>query len=122
MAEDAAKQFASGAWSTGNALHSVYHELGHAVQHMILDNDASRSHQIEVLYQQTFVDIPGKGTEWTKDEKAALDLASKAKKAGFSYYGLLDPGEFVAESIARYFLVENPGEISKKVVEILRSE
>ena len=88
----------------------------------MLDNDASRSHQIEVLYQQTFIDILGIGTEWTKDEKAVLDLASKAKEAGFSYYGLLDPGEFVAESIAQYFLVENPGEISKKVVEILRSE
>lgn len=122
MAENAAKQFAPGAWSTGNALHSVYHELGHAVQHMMLDNDASRSHQIEVLYQQTFIDILGIGTEWTKDEKAALDLAAKAKKAGFSYYGLSEPSEFVAESVAQYFLVENPGEISRKVVEILRGE
>lgn len=119
MAKDALEEFEPGAWSTGDALHSVYHELGHAVQHMILDDDASRSHKIDVLFQQTFIDILGIGTEWTKDNRVALGLAMKAKKAGFSYYGMSDPCEFVAESIAQYFLAENPCEISKKVIEIL---
>ena len=45
MAKDAVEQFEPGAWSTGSAFHTVYHELGHAVQHMILDNNALKKNK-----------------------------------------------------------------------------
>lgn len=122
MTADAMGQFEPGAWSTGNAFHTVYHELGHAVQHMALDNDAVKRNKIDVLYRKAFSDILGDGTAWTMDQDAALPLAKKAKDAGFSYYGLRNSGEFVAESIAQYYLSDKPGEIAKQVVEILKGK
>lgn len=122
MTADAMGQFEPGAWSTGNAFHTAYHELGHAVQHMALDNDAVKRNKIDVLYRKAFSDILGDGTAWTMDQDAALPLAKKAKDAGFSYYGLRNSGEFVAESIAQYYLSDKPGEIAKQVVEILKGK
>ena len=122
MAADAIGEFEPGAWSTGNAFHTVYHELGHAVQHMILDNDAAKKNQIDVLYRRTYSDILGDNTAWTMDIATARSLAKKAKAAGFSYYGLRNSGEFVAESIAQYFLAENPSEIAKEVASILKGK
>lgn len=121
MAKDAVEQFEPGAWSTGSAFHTVYHELGHAVQHMILDNNALKKNKIDVLYRKTFSDILGAETTWTIDEDTAA-LAKKTKEAGFSYYGLRNSGEFVAESIAQYYLSDKPGEIAKQVVEILKGK
>ena len=122
MAADAVGQFEPGAWSTGDAFHTVYHELGHAVQHMILDNDAVKKNQIDVLYRKACSDILGDNTAWTMDATAALPLAKKAKEAGFSYYGLRNSGEFVAESIAQYYLAEKPGKIAKEVAKILKGK
>ena len=119
MAADAMEQFEPGAWSTGNAFHTVYHELGHAVQHMVLDNDTEKRKKIEVLYKKTFSDILGAETAWTADQTAARPLAAKAKEANFSYYGLMSSGEFVAEAIAQYFLADKPSDIAKTVVKIL---
>lgn len=121
MAKDAVEQFEPGAWSTGSAFHTVYHELGHAVQHMILDNNALKKNKIDVLYRKTFSDILGTETTWTIDKDTAA-LAKKTKEAGFSYYGLRNSGEFVAESIAQYYLSDKPGEIAKQVVEILKGK
>jgi len=56
------------------------------------------------------------------DIAKALSLAKKAKVAGFSYYGLRNSKEFVAESIAQYFLAENPSEITKEVASILKGK
>nr|DAD95707.1 MAG TPA: Pro-Pro endopeptidase-1 [Myoviridae sp. ctkOm7] len=56
------------------------------------------------------------------DIAKALSLAKKAKVAGFSYYGLRNSKEFVAESIAQYFLAENPSEIAKEVASILKGK
>lgn len=122
MTADAIGEFEPGAWSTGNAFHTVYHELGHAVQHMILDNDATKKNQIDVLYRKAYSDILGDNTAWTMDIAKALPLAKKAKAAGFSYYGLRNSKEFVAESIAQYFLAENPSEIAKEVASILKGK
>lgn len=122
MTADAIGEFEPGAWSTGNAFHTVYHELGHAVQHMILDNDATKKNQIDVLYRKAYSDILGDNTAWTMDIAKALSLAKKAKAAGFSYYGLRNSKEFVAESIAQYFLAENPSEIAKEVASILKGK
>lgn len=122
MTADAIGEFEPGAWSTGNAFHTVYHELGHAVQHMILDNDATKKNQIDVLYRKAYSDILGDNTAWTMEIAKALSLAKKAKAAGFSYYGLRNSKEFVAESIAQYFLAENPSEIAKEVASILKGK
>lgn len=120
MAKDAAEEFAAGSWSTGSPFHSVYHELGHAVQHMLLDKDAIRKNKIDVLYSKTFSDIMGSET-WSISNKDAITKGcAGAKNVGFSYYGLRNSGEFVAESVAQYFLSNNPSEIAKKVVEILK--
>ena len=119
MAEDAMGQFKPGAWSTGNAFHSVYHELGHAVQHMILDNDPAKRIKIDVLYNKAFSDILGSETVWTAEETVARQLAAKAKGANFSYYGLCSSNEFVAESIAQFLLSDNPSDIANNVIKIL---
>lgn len=120
MAKDAAEEFAAGAWSTNSPFHSVYHEIGHAVQHMLLDKNAILKNKINILYSETFSAIMGSDA-WSVSSK---DIIAKgctgAKNIGFSYYGLRNSGEFVAESIAQYFLSENPSEISKRVVEILK--
>lgn len=121
MAKDAVEQFEPGAWSTGSAFHTVYHELGHAVQHMILDNNALKKNKIDVLYRKTFSDILGTKTTWTID-KDTVALAKKTKEAGFSFYGLRNSSEFVAESIAQYYLSDKPSEIAKQVVEILKGK
>lgn len=119
MAEVARGEYGIGTWSTGAPMHSVYHELGHAVQHMILDNNSLKQNQIEVLYNKTFRDIMGNGTSWRVDDPDLLERAKKAKEHGFSFYGLRNSGEFVAEAIAQYFLADEPSEISKNVVNIL---
>ena len=119
MAKDAAKEYELGAWSTPDAMHTIYHELGHAVQHMLLDSDAQKRNAINVLYKQTFSDILGDGFTWTTNAAVAEQMAGKAKDAAFSYYGLRNASEMVAESIAQYFLSPNPSDIAKKVVSIL---
>ncbi len=120
MAKDAAEEFVMGSWSTDSPFHSIYHELGHAVQHMKLDKDAILKNKIDVLYSKTFSDIMGSEL-WSISNKDAITKGcSGAKNAGFSYYGLRNSGEFVAESVAQYFLSDNPSEIAKRVVEILK--
>ena len=44
----ATEEFENGSWSTGSPFHSLYHELGHAVQHMILDNDTIAQRRIDM--------------------------------------------------------------------------
>lgn len=124
MAKDAAEEFDMGAWATGNAFHTVYHELGHAVQHMQLDNDAVKRNKINVLFNAASENVMGKDFRWSMDSKNEHDkivqYCAAAKDAGFSYYGFRNSGEFVAESIAQYFLSEKPSEYAKQVVEILK--
>lgn len=119
MAKTAADQYSLGAWATPNAMHTVYHELGHAVQHMILDSDREKRSKIDALFAEAYSSVIGDGGEWKEDGIEALNMAKKAKKAGFSYYGLKSADEMVAESIAQYFLSGNSCDIAKKVIEIL---
>lgn len=120
MTKDAASEFIGGAWSTGAAFHTVYHELGHAVQHMILDKNVVIRNKIKVLYKKTFSDIMNSQNWSMTDADIIKNGCAGAKNIGFSYYGLRNSGEFVAESIAQYFLSENPSETAKTVVKILR--
>ena len=120
MTQDAIEEFENGSWSTGSPFHSLYHELGHAVQHMILDNDTIAQRRIDMLYNQTFSDIMG-ADNWSQDNAETIRKGcAGAKEIGFCYYGLKDSGEFVAESIAQFFVSDSPSEIVKNVITILK--
>lgn len=119
MAKDAAGEFALGAWSTPDAMHSIYHELGHAVQHMLLDGDARKRNAINVFFKETYSSVLGDKFTWTSEGAVAATMTEKVKSVSFSYYGLRNAGEMVAESIAQYFLSTEPSEIAKTVVKIL---
>lgn len=119
MAKTATTQYDLGAWSTPDAMHTVYHELGHAVQHMLLDDNAKKRNAIDGFFKETYSSILGNDFSWTEDGAVAMAMAQKAKEASFSYYGLKSSNEMVAESIAQYFLSKDPGDIAKKVINIL---
>lgn len=119
MGKAAKLQFEFGAWSTPDAMHSIYHELGHAVQHMLLDNDPKKRNAINIFHRETYKRILGDGFTWTREQNVSKEMGIKAKAESFSYYGLKNPNEMVAESIAQYYLSENPSDIAKKVISIL---
>ncbi len=121
MGKDAKGNFDLGFWSSGNAMHSVYHELGHATGHMILDNDAAKQSKIEALYNKLFHDVMG-NAQWSMDDPDLVSNGKKAQQMGLSYYGLRNSSEFVSESIARYYLSSDPSDIAKKVIEILKGK
>lgn len=112
LAKDAAYQYSRGGWSSPDPFHSIYHELGHAVQHMYLDNDPALLERIKILYAKVYCDILGADTPWVTDRDVIAECGIRAKAAGFSYYGLRNVGDFVAEAIAQYYCLENPGTIT----------
>lgn len=119
LAEDAEFQYARGGWSSASPLHSVYHELGHAVQHMYLDDNPLLQEKIKHLYHETYCDILGADTQWVTDQSVIAKYGVMAKEAGFSYYGLRNTSDFVAEAIAQYYCSDAPGTIALKVINIL---
>ena len=119
MKETSEKNYNVGFWSTNSAMHSVYHELGHAVEHMICNNDAVKNNKISVLYKRMYDEVFGKDHTWTTDLDVAIKQGKKAQRKGFSYYGFRNQKEFVAEAIAKYYLSDNPGDIANEVVKIL---
>ena len=116
-AKDAAEQYAAGFWSTNNAEHVIRHELGHAVQHMILDNNAGKLNRIQLLHKRLMREL---GIDSWSANKTDPD---KLKRAGkhISYYALSNENELVAESVAEY-MAGNPRPVAKKVIEILTSD
>ena len=119
MKETSEKNYNVGFWSTNSAMHSVYHELGHAVEHMICNNDAVKNNKISVLYKRMYNKVLGKDHTWTTDFDVAIEQGKKAQGIGFSYYGFRNQKEFVAEAIAQYYLSDNPGDIANEVVKVL---
>lgn len=113
MSETAKRMKELGFWSTGDAEHFVRHEVGHAIQHWLTDNDAAKLNKISVLRQQVMKDCGI--TNWSMS-----DSKENMAKAGnvISYYALQKDGEFIAEAIAEY-IAGNPRSVAKKVVEIL---
>lgn len=119
MTEDAKYQFEMGGWSSASPMHSVYHELGHAARYMLIDENPILENKIKVLYNKTYRDIL-KTDKWTTQSEMLDKFGAMAKNAGFSYYGLRNESEFVAEAIAQYYCSENPGRIAREVMEILK--
>lgn len=118
LGADAQMEFKMGGWSSGSPMHSVYHELGHAAYYMLTDGNQEIKNRIDGLYSAKYSDILG-SEKWAFDATKAEGLAKKAKEAGFSYYGLRNPREFVAEAFAQYYCTDNPSEITKSIIALL---
>ena len=107
LAGTAAEQYDAGYWSTPDALHTIRHELGHAIHRALQNNEINadlntlrKSIQDERLQRSRKGDRNHKYSDW------------------LSEYGFTNTKEFVAESVAEY-LAGNPRETASKVVEIL---
>lgn len=113
LAKTAKKQFDMGFWSTGEAEHSIRHEIGHSVNMWLADTDGSKLKRISALRERITRDCGI--TSWSTS-----DTDEHIKSAGgfLSYYALRNDDEFVAEAIAEY-MGGNPRETAKEVVEIL---
>lgn len=119
LADDAKANFDIGFWSSSDTEHTIRHEVGHAVQHWLTDSAVSGDYKakkledIHKIREQTLSDLGI--TNWSMK-----DTPEHIKAAGekLSYYGLRNDAEFIAESVAQY-MSGSPGDIAKRVVEIL---
>lgn len=116
MLKTATEQYEVGFWSACSENHSLYHELGHAVQHKVLDNDIAIANRIDILYKRIFKQLLG-DKQWKMNDYAGYAIC---KNAGFSYYGMRNSGELIAEAIAQYYTSDNPSEITKKIIDTLK--
>lgn len=66
-----------------------------------------------------YFDILGKSTPWVMGQSVVMAHGIRAKAVGFSYYGPRNIGDFVAEAIAQYCCLENPGSITMDVINTL---
>lgn len=113
MGEQAKACFDYGYWSTGEAEHSIRHEIGHAIDYTYLrDNNSPKLSEITKMRESIMKECGIK--EWSSDDKEHFKAAGEY----LSYYGLKNDKEFVAESIAE-FMAGNPRATAQKVVEIL---
>lgn len=106
IAKDAKK---TGHFSTGSELHTFRHEVGHAYSEAYRDKligDISRMKEIGNLRQEIV-------NETLITKRGTVVYGEK-----ISIYGMTNPEELIAESIAEY-LDGNPREIAQKVVDIL---
>ena len=113
MEEDAISGFKAGWCSTSSAEHVIRHELGHAVQHWLTDNDTEKLLKIDRIRME----INNKCELGYWDYRAPEETKKKAGEY-LSYYGMRNNGEFIAESIAEY-MSGNPRATAKRVVDIL---
>ena len=113
MEEKVISSFEKGWCSTSSAEHIIRHELGHSVQHWLVDTDMVKLLKIDDLRKEVYNKCElGPWYHGASEEDK--------KKAGeyLSYYGLMDNGEFIAESVAEY-MSGNPRNVAKKVIDIL---
>ena len=113
MEEKVISSFEKGWCSTSSAEHIIRHELGHSVQHWLADTDMVKLLKIDDLRKEVHNKCElGPWYHGASEEDK--------KKAGeyLSYYGLMDNGEFIAESVAEY-MSGNPRNVAKKVIDIL---
>lgn len=106
----AEQQFKIGHWSTSSELHTIRHEIGHAIHEKIkLDKTVENITKLDMINNLR--------TE-IMQEVLKSRKGTAAYKEYLSKYGMTNTGEFIAESIAEY-MNGNPREVAKKVVEIL---
>jgi len=114
MGVQAQRNAYSGFWSTNACEHAVRHELGHAVWYWLTDSNAVKRNRTSVLLNQLLKDS-GIDVWDLKRNTTAQKLAAGRL---ISYYALRTEKELIAEAIAEYML-GNPREVAKKVIEIL---
>ena len=87
MQKTAEECFEAGFWTTNKKEHAIRHETGHAIQHMILDNNSKKTAKIANL-RKTIAEKYGiyNETDWKKGQWDD----EKMKKIGdeISYYAL----------------------------------
>jgi len=106
----AEQQFKIGHWSTSSELHTIRHEIGHAIHEKFkLDKTVENITKLDMINNLR--------TE-IMQEVLKSRKGTAAYKEYLSKYGMTNTGEFIAESIAEY-MNGNPREVAKKVVEIL---
>lgn len=111
MKEDSVFEYTKGIWSTPSEMHSVRHELGHAVQYTLGPDKIT---EIEALRVDTLNKLGIKRIDL--DNVSIADALVTGEK--LSYYGFATYGEMIAESVAEY-MNGHPRELAKRVVDII---
>ena len=113
LRKTAIEQNEMGFWITGKPEQSIRHELGHAIEKAHLTGDPEKNRYIEEFRAAKLQEI-GVG-RWSGS--APGDAMKEAGKT-FSFYGLRNNGEAVAEAVAEY-MDGNPRPDAKKIVEVV---
>ncbi|MGN1422402.1 MAG: phage minor capsid protein [Oscillospiraceae bacterium] len=114
LAKTAKDMKKKGAWSTDSPLHAYRHELGHAIQDQLSENDTGYAVKLKKIMElrQSILD------DLTKLPESDI---IKQKASLLSVYGIdeIDEiDEFISEGIAEY-LNGKPRQTAKKIVDIL---
>ena len=116
MKKKAAEQKTAGFWSSGEAEHSIRHELGHAIDYAyIRDKGLFNNPKADAITAMCAKITEDCGiNRWSAADMGRFKMAGEK----LSYYALMNDKEFVAESVAEY-MAGNPRETAKKVIDIL---
>ena len=118
LAKIAKEHKKAGEWSTSSPMHTVRHELGHALQLDMSINDKyfdRRMTEIQAIFEDACDKADYEISLLTDPTKTDI---IKARAKMLSSYGLMNLDEFISESVAEY-LNGLPRATAKSVVEIL---
>ena len=108
----------SGEWSTASPMHTIRHEMGHALQLHMSINDKyfdRRMEEIEVIYNAVNKETMQNINRLTNPTESDI-IKARGKK--LSSYGLVSIEEFISECVAEY-QNGSPRATAQSVVEIL---